>query len=163
MKTNSQFKPVILSALFLSLSFSYSVNANLPAESKVLQQVSQTMDQLKFKRIEKELQEAISNLPSKSAYIALASLYMSENKNKEAIANYQEATLLDPTDPKLFASMSIAYLHLSSYEMSKAMAEQALSLDPALTHAGKIIKYIDKKQEVIEKATAAGNMTKPAE
>jgi hypothetical protein len=40
--------------------------------------------------------------------------------------------------------------------MSKAMAEQALSLDPALTHAGKIIKYIDKKQEMLEKAAVVG-------
>lgn len=158
MKTNIQFKPIILSALFLSLSLSYSVNANPSAASKILQQVSQTMDDLKFKRIEKELKQTISNSPSKSSYVALASLYMSENKNKQAIANYQEATLLDPKDSKLFTSMSIAYLHLGSYGMSKAMAEQALSLDPALTHAGKIIKYIDKKQEVLEKAKAAGKV-----
>jgi len=156
MKANLKFKTVTLSALFLSLSLSYSVNANPPAVSKGLQQVIQTMDGIKFKRIEKELKNTISTSPSKSAYVALASLYMSENKNKQAIANYQEATLLDPTDPRLFTSMSIAYLHLGSYEMSKAMAEQALSLDPALTHAGKIIKYIDKKQEMLEKAAVVG-------
>ena len=86
----------------------------------------------------------------------MASLYLSQNKNKEAIRNYQEATLLDPTDSKLFTSMSIAYLHLGFYEMSKTMAERAIELDPALTHAGKIIKYIDKKQEVISKASKTG-------
>ncbi len=32
------------------------------------------------------------------------------------------------------------------------MAEQALTLEPTLGHANKIIKYIDKKQEVLEKA-----------
>ncbi len=109
----------------------------------------------KFKQEEQRLQEIIATSADKNAYISLGNLYLSQNKNKQAIENFQEATLLDPTDPKLFTSMSVAYLHLSFYEMSKAMAERAIELDPALTHADKIIKYIDKKQEVLAQAAKA--------
>ena len=153
MKTKQTYALV----LFFTIGFfNHSVFANLPSSSKALQQVSQAMEDNKFKKIEEKLKQIIEQSPSKHAYVELASLYLSQNKNKEAIRNYQEATLLDPTDSKLFTSMSIAYLHLRFYEMSKTMAERAIELDPALTHAGKIIKYIDKKQEVISKASKTG-------
>ena len=153
MKTKQTYALV----LFFTIGFfNHSVFANLPSSSKALQQVSQAMEDNKFKKIEEKLKQIIEQSPSKHADVELASLYLSQNKNKEAIRNYQEATLLDPTDSKLFTSMSIAYLHLGFYEMSKTMAERAIELDPALTHAGKIIKYIDKKQEVISKASKTG-------
>ena len=153
MKTKQTYALVVF---FTIGFFNHSVFANLPSSSKALQQVSQAMEDNKFKKIEEKLKQIIEQSPSKHAYVELASLYLSQNKNKEAIRNYQEATLLDPTDSKLFTSMSIAYLHLGFYEMSKTMAERAIELDPALTHAGKIIKYIDKKQEVISKASKTG-------
>ncbi len=157
MRINIKLKLTFLLALFLSMGFN-SALANPSATSRVLQQVDQAMGEQKFKKLEDKLKQAIINNPTKGNYVALASLYMSENKNKQAIANYQEATLLDPTDSRLFTSMSVAYLHLSMYKMSKAMAEQALSIDSELKHAGKIIEYIDKKEEVLEKAAAAGKV-----
>ncbi|MBT4923384.1 MAG: hypothetical protein HON13_02550 [Candidatus Thioglobus sp.] len=157
MKTKQTYALV----LFFTIGFfNHSVFANLPSSSKPLQQVSQAMEDNKFKKIEEKLKQIIEQSPSKHAYVELASLYLSQNKNKEAIRNYQEATLLDPTDSKLFTSMSIAYLHLGFYDASKAMAEQALTLEPTLTHAGKIVQYIDKKKEVLAKAAKAGKTDK---
>ncbi|WP_428095743.1 tetratricopeptide repeat protein [Candidatus Thioglobus sp.] len=146
-------KQFFLGALVaLSIGSSPSVFSMPQNSSKVLQQVSDIMANKTFEDTEKKLQKIIQQSPNKKAYTHLANLYMGNNKNKEAISNYQQAALLDPTDAKLFTSMSIAYLHLGFYSMSKAMAEQALTLEPTLGHANKIIKYIDKKQEVLEKA-----------
>lgn len=132
--------------VFMALGVvNYSVFSMPKDSSKILQQVSQMMVSQTFEDTEKKLQKIIEQSPSKQAYIHLANLYMANNKNKKAISSYQQATLLDPTDARLFTSMSVAYLHLGFYSMSKAMAEQALELEPALGHANKIIKYIDKK------------------
>ncbi len=150
-----KLKQIFILSLFFILSINHSAFANLTNSSKILQQVNQTLEDNKFKEAEQKFQKEIDKSPSKQAYVKLANLYISQNKNKKAISNYQEAALLDPTDPKLFTSMSVAYLHLGSYEASKAMAEQALVLEPTLTHAGKIVEYIDKKQEVLAKAAKA--------
>ena len=147
-------KKILTSLLFAALCVNtFALNNMAITPSKVLKQVGQIMTDNKFKKEEQRLQKMISTSANKNTYVNLGNLYISQNKNKEAIESYQEATLIDPTDPKLFTSMSIAYLHLGFYEMSKTMAERAIELDPALTHAGKIIKYIDKKQEVISKAS----------
>jgi tetratricopeptide (TPR) repeat protein len=158
MKLNTKTKQIFLLTLFLTISSNHSVLANPTSTSKVLQQVGQIMSDDKFKGKEELFKQMIVSYPTKESYVALANLYISENKNKQAIVNYQKATLIDPTDPKLFVAMSIAYLHLGLYSMSKVMAEQAITLDPALAHAGKIIKYIDKKQEVLKKASSVGEV-----
>lgn len=154
-------KQLSISILFISLCSSvFAFGNSSVAPNKILKQVSQIMTDNKFKQEEQRLQEIIATSASKNAYISLGNLYLSQNKNKKAIESFQEATLIDPTDPKLFTSMSVAYLHLSFYEMSKAMAERAIELDPALTHADKIIKYIDKKQEVLAQAAKADEAAK---
>ncbi|SFV87311.1 hypothetical protein MNB_SUP05-SYMBIONT-4-3 [hydrothermal vent metagenome] len=134
---------------------SYPVFSMPKNSSKILQQVNQMMESKTFESTEKKLQAVIQKSPNKRAYVDLANLYMANNKNKKAVVSYQQAILLDPTDAKLFTAMSIAYLHLGFYSMSKAMAEQALTLNPKLGHANKIIKYISKKQEVLKKAAEA--------
>ncbi len=107
-----------------------------PAQSNV-----ESMANLKI--LEKNIENASNN---KASVVSLASLYLQNNKNSKAIETYQQAILLDPTDAKLFAAISIAYLHNKHYKMAKAMIEQALILDPNLKQATKLISYIDKKQ-----------------
>ncbi len=156
-----KFKQLSISILFISLCSSvFAFGNSSTASNKILQQVNQIMTDNKFKQEEQRLQEIIATSASKNAYVSLGNLYLSQNQNKQAIKSFQEATLIDPTDPKLFTSMSVAYLHLSFYEMSKAMAQRAIELDPALTHADKIIKYIDKKQEVLAQAAKADEAAK---
>ncbi|SFV85742.1 hypothetical protein MNB_SUP05-SYMBIONT-4-851 [hydrothermal vent metagenome] len=141
--------------VFVALSIGSYPVFSMPqnqGSSKILQRVNQMMTSKTFEDREKKLQKIIQHSPSKEAYIHLANLYVGNNKNKKAIVNYQQAVLLDPTNAKLFTSMSIAYLHLGFHSMSKAMSEQALALDPTLGHANKIIEYINKKQEVLERA-----------
>ncbi|MBT3276389.1 MULTISPECIES: tetratricopeptide repeat protein [Candidatus Thioglobus] len=149
-------KKLITLLLFCITALNYPALAKLPDSSKILQQVGQIMQDNKFKESEQKLKNIIANSPSKQAYVELANLYIGQNKNQEAIGYYQEAALLEPTDPKVFTSMSVAYLHLGFYEASKAMAQQALALKPTLEHASKIVEYIDKKQAVLARAAKAG-------
>lgn len=97
--------------------------------------------------------EIKANPDSKAAYANLAVLYLANNKTLKAIDAYQEAINHDSENAKLFAGLSVAYLHQSKYSMAKAMAEQAMKIDPSMKHAIKIKEYIDAKEEVIAKAS----------
>ncbi len=108
---------------------------------------------------EAKLLEEIKNNPDgKNAYRALANLYLANNKTRKAIGAYQEAINHDSTNAKLFAGLSIAYLHQSKYSMAKAMADQAIKLDPNMKHAMKIKEYIIAKEEVIAQASKVSDM-----
>ncbi len=80
-------------------------------------------------------------------------MYLTNNKNAKAIDAYQDAITHDPENPKLFAAISIAYLHQAKHDMAKAMADHALKLDPKMTEVKKINEYIIAKQEAIEIAS----------
>ena len=136
-------------------STNFVIANNQSISGNLIQQGQGVIDEIKFQQREKKLLELVDSSPSKNTYIQLANLYLSQNKNTEAISNYKKAILHDPKDPKLFTSMSIAYLHLRLYEMSKAMAEHAISLDPTISQADNIVKYINKKLEVLAKASEA--------
>ena len=108
--------------------------------------------------LEKKIKEQIAQNPKqKEQYVQLAGLYLSNGKTARAIEAYQEAIIHDPENPRLFAAISIAYLHQSKYSMSRAMANEALRLDPELSQVKKINDYIDAKQAIINAANAASN------
>lgn len=110
---------------------------------------------VEYKKIIKEKPD------NKIAYQRLASIYLLNNKATDAIPAYQNAILHDPQNPKLFASMSIAYLHLGQYSMAKAMANEAVALDPKMENAKKIITYADKKVEMLEQAAKSDQAQMP--
>ncbi|RTZ65983.1 MAG: hypothetical protein DSZ29_03570 [Aquificaceae bacterium] len=113
-----------------------------------------TQDQTKQAALEKEYKASIlANPENKKTYAYLAGLYLSNNMSSKAINAYQEAIIHDPTNPKLFAAISIAYLHMAKYGMAKAMADQALKLDPKMTGVKKINEYVVAKQEAIKSAS----------
>jgi tetratricopeptide (TPR) repeat protein len=100
------------------------------------------------------------NPQEKSNYANLANLYLANNKTRKAIKAYQEAIKHDSGNAKLFAGISIAYLHQSKYSMAKAMAEQAMELDPEMKHAKKIKEYIVAKEDVMSKTSQPQTMPK---
>ena len=103
---------------------------------------------------ETKLLKTIKDNPqTKAAYANLANLYLANNKTKKAIKAYQEAINRDTGNARLFAGLSVAYLHQSKYSMAKAMAEQAIELDPEMKHAMKIKEYIIAKEEIIAQAS----------
>ena len=111
-------------------------------------------DQSKQATMEKKYKEEIANNPdNKKTYAYLAGLYLTNNKTTQAIDAYQDAITLDSENPKLFAALSIAYLHHSRYDMAKAMADQALRLNPELKGVKKINEYVVAKKEAIEAAS----------
>ena len=103
----------------------------------------------------KFLQQIKDSPDDKAAYANLANLYLIHNKTAKAIKAYQDAIIHDGENPKLFAALSIAYLHQSKYAMAKAMADQAISISPDMEHAKKIQEYIAAKQEAIAQASAS--------
>lgn len=98
-------------------------------------------------------QEIADNPENPNNYAYLAGLYLTNNKTAEAIDAYQEAITHNPGNAKLFAAISIAYLHQSRFDMAKAMANEALRLDPSLTPVEKINEYITAKQDAIDAAS----------
>ncbi len=113
-----------------------------------------TQDQLKQAELEKKYKATIlANPENKKTYAYLAGLYLSNNMSSKAIEAYQEAIIHDPTNSKLFAALSIAYLHKAKYGMAKAMADEALRLDPKLTGVKKINEYVTAKQKAIKAAS----------
>jgi len=111
-------------------------------------------DQEKQATLEKKHKKAIAENPDeKKNYAYLAGLYISNNKTFKAIDAYQEAITHDAENPKLFAALSIAYLHSAKYEMAQAMATEALRIDPKLKGVAKINEYVVAKQAAIEAAS----------
>ena len=105
-----------------------------------------------FDKAEAEFREAIEQHPESShGYARLAGLLLTRNQVGEAIPLYQEAIMRDPKNPKLFAALSIAYLHQSRYSMAKSMAEEAIRLAPDMAQARKLNEYIDAKTAVVER------------
>jgi len=122
-------------------------------KSRLAEETLWSETQSKQAELEKQLKASIKAAPeNKQNYTNLAALYLSNNKSAKAIDAYQEAIMHDPKNPKLFAAISIAYLHQSKYDMAKAMADQALKLDPALQSVGKIKEYIVAKQKIVDAA-----------
>ena len=103
----------------------------------------------------KYLQQIKQNPDDNAAYANLANLYLLHNKTAKAIPAYQEAIIHDGENPKLFAALSIAYLHQSKFAMAKAMADQAVSISPDMAQAKKIQEYIAAKEEAIAQASAS--------
>lgn len=117
----------------------------------------------KLEEMEQTLRNAeAQNKDSVQAKAQLAAFLLSQNKATESIPFYQEAITLSPENPKLFASLSIAYLHRAEYSMAKAMADEALRLSPDMKQAKKLNEYITTKQEVLEmrdKAASSDQIT----
>lgn len=113
-----------------------------------------TEDQTREAELEIKFKKAIVDNPDeKKNYAYLAGLYISNNKTAKAIDAYQDAITYDPENAKLFAGLSIAYLHHAKYSMAQAMAAEAQRLDPNLKGVAKIEEYVVAKQEAIEAAS----------
>ena len=111
-------------------------------------------DQVKQAKREQQYKAAISANPeNKKNYAYLAGLYLANNKTSKALKVYQKAIIHDPENPKLFAAISIAYLHKARYGMAKAMADEALRLNPKMKGVEKINEYVDAKQKAIKAAS----------
>lgn len=77
------------------------------------------------------LKDVIKQHPeSLDAHRKLMGVYLLKQDYSNAIRTMQDAITLSPEDPKLFISLAFLYEHSGSLDFSKAMLDQALSLDP---------------------------------
>jgi tetratricopeptide (TPR) repeat protein len=135
------------------MSAANKAHANIKADDKK-NQPFWSKEQTKQADLEKKYIKEISETPeNKKPYAYLAGLYLTNNKTTKAIGAYQNAITHDAENPKLFAALSIAYLHHAKYDMAKAMADEALRLDPKLSGVKKINEYVTAKQDAIDAAT----------
>ncbi len=150
---------MIKAAMIAASLISTSVYAEAPATMKNYMNKAEipnasasvwNVNELQAQKREQELFKAIEANPNKKEnYANLGHLYLLNNKSVQAIGAYQDAINYDSDNPKLFAALSIAYLHQSKFSMAKAMADQAVTLDPSMKHAMKIKEYIQAKEDVI--------------
>ena len=130
----------------MDMSAANQAHASIKAEDKK-DQPFWTTDQTKQAALEKKYLKVIVEMPdNKKTYAYLAGLYLTNNKTTKAIDAYQDAITHDAENPKLFAALSIAYLHHAKYDMASAMASQALKLDPNLSGVQKINEYVVAKK-----------------
>lgn len=142
--------PLILFIAAFS-SFSFATEEQSQAH---LKEAGELWSKSKFDLAEAEFKKALSeNSESVKANTYYAGFLLTQNKTLEAIDVYKKAIMLDAKNPKTFAALSIAYLHQSKYQMAKAMADEALRLDPSMGSVKKINEYIDAKEEIIEQAS----------
>ena len=141
--------------LFIAASSITQVSFSTEEQSKIhLTQAGKLWSESKFDLAEAEFKKALEeNSESPKANAQYAGFLLTQNKNAEAIKIYQKAIILDAENPKLFAALSIAYLHQAKYEMAKAMADEALRLDPEMGAVKKINEYIDIKEDMIKQAS----------
>ena len=107
---------------------------------------------------EQQFRQAIEADPdSIAAHTQLATLYLSQNNNRQAIEAYQTAITLQPDNPSLFVGICLAYLHEGSFSASQAMCSQALELDPTLQNAQQLQAYINAKMAAERGKPTAGH------
>ncbi len=124
---------------------------SLSASQGSMNTINKIIADNKLKDMESQLRKTAMESPeSVNAKVRLAGFLMSQNRTGESIPLFQEAITLTPDNPKLFASLSVAYLHQSEYGMAKVMADEALRLSPEMAQAKKLNEYIEAKQNVIE-------------
>lgn len=122
----------------------------------LLEQGNIAWSEQKLEQAEQSFRQAIELDPDSSqAHANLAGLLQSMNRSREAVEEYQTAITLDTENPRLFVALAISYLHLRSYSMAQAMADEALRLDPEMANAKKLIEYIEARKEVIKRAADA--------
>ena len=146
MKPTHAIQYVIPILLFLSLSFTVQAST----DSNYINSGDSLWSQGKLEAAETDFRNELKVNPESSvAHQRLASLYLTQNKTKEAIDEYQNAITLDSENPKLFLGIAIAYLHLKYYVMAETMVMQAIELNPELEQAKKLKTYIDAKKDVV--------------
>lgn len=127
------------------------IHNSLEASQASMNTINKVIADNKLKKLEADLRGTEKvNPDSVNAKLRLAGFLMSQNRTGESIPFFQEAITLTPDNPKLFASLSVAYLHQAEYGMAKAMADEALRLSPEMAQAKKLNEYIEAKQNIIE-------------
>ena len=109
----------------------------------------------KLEQAESTFREAIELDPGAAQpHTRLAGLLLSQHRNDEARAEYQQAIMDDPEDPELFLALAIVYLHEKSYSNAQAMVDIALGLAPEMENALKLQQYVTSRRDRLEEAAA---------
>ena len=150
-------KPYQGKKIFLTALFSLVLCGTLQASNNtdLISSGDNFWSQGKLIEAETAFKNAVKEVPdSSTAHQRLASLYLTMNKTREAISEYQDAIALDSENPKLFIGIAIAYLHSKYYNMAEAMVMQAIELNPELAQTKKLKTYIDTKKGILNKKEA---------
>ena len=111
----------------------------------------------KLELAESTFREAIKSDPDAALpHARLAGLLLSQHRNEEARAEYQNAIINDPEDPNLFLALAIVYLHEKAYSNAQAMVDMVLELEPDSENALKLQQYVTSRMDTLDATAGDG-------
>jgi tetratricopeptide (TPR) repeat protein len=92
-------------------------------------------------------------------FIDLGTLYLEQNRPKDALPYLQQATQVAPQDPKGHEKLGKAFLVLEELPQAQSELEKAIALAPDVASAHYILGQVYKKEGMMDKAKAEFDRT----
>jgi cytochrome c-type biogenesis protein CcmH/NrfG len=145
----------VISVLLLRNTPEFSSTQKEPEMSTtppVMEVPSKTNVTPSFTQQVSELKASIEKNPSNAAHIiTLAQLLMDGHQNKEAIAYFEKAALIQPSNDSILLDLAVCYFNEKQYDRSMQATERILRMmkdhPRALYNKGAILATLEKKEE----------------
>lgn len=145
----------VISVLLLRNTPEFSSTQKEPEMSTtppVMEVPSKTNVTPSFTQQVSELKASIEKNPSNAAHIiTLAQLLMDGHQNKEAIAYFEKAALIQPSNDSILLDLAVCYFNEKQYDRSMQATERILRMKKdhprALYNKGAILATLEKKEE----------------
>ena len=151
-------KKLLYIIIFFTYSFfSYADNNHQKRIDELFDQLKNTTNYQKSKKIETEIWELWTTHPSKSNLTALmadGSIYMNQNKLETAYNTFTKTIQLDPNWAEAWNKRATVLYLMGKYELSQADIDQVLKLEErhfgALTGQGLVQTALKNYQKAID-------------
>ena len=151
-------KKLLYIIIFFTYSFfSYADNNHQKRIDELFDQLKNTTNYQKSKKIETEIWELWTTHPSKSNLTALmadGSIYMNQNKLETAYNTFTKTIQLDPNWAEAWNKRATVLYLMGKYELSQADIDQVLKLEGrhfgALTGQGLVQTALKNYQKAID-------------
>ena len=151
-------KKLLYIIIFFTYSFfSYADNNHQKRIDELFDQLKNTTNYQKSKKIETEIWELWTTHPSKSNLTALmadGSIYMNQNKLETAYNTFTKTIELDPNWAEAWNKRATVLYLMGKYELSQADIDQVLKLEErhfgALTGQGLVQTALKNYQKAID-------------
>ena len=151
-------KKLLYIIIFFTYSFfSYADNNHQKRIDELFDQLKNTTNYQKSKKIETEIWELWTTHPSKSNLTALmadGSIYMNQNKLETAYDTFTKTIELDPSWAEAWNKRATVLYLMGKYELSQADIDQVLKLEErhfgALTGQGLVQTALKNYQKAID-------------
>lgn len=93
------------------------------------------------------LEKAVETEPSSSlAFTRLGGVQLLLQQYSTGIKHFQQAIMLDQSNPEAFVGLAVAYLHMGRYQLAREALKQAEQLDPSKTEEiEKVLTWLNQR------------------